>query len=214
MQQKIYCPVCFAEVVDEVKDCPICQTNFQEWKHRDTTLEQFLHNLKHPDFQVHDNSMKKLENQPSSPAVISLAKYALAYPDDIWQNCQIIKILKKIPPSTQKETAFKMLSTHPVKIIREAVAKIENHDDVNGIKIINLSILQPNIPARIKDIEIGVYGKSLINRFRAMGIITEKPVMVLRKSCFGGPIHLRVGANTELAIRREEAKTVIVESLI
>ncbi len=47
-----------------------------------------------------------------------------------------------------------------------------------------------------------------------MGVVAEKPIMVLRKSCLGGPIHIRVGANTGLAIRREEVKTIVVEPLI
>ncbi|MGB3510163.1 MAG: FeoA domain-containing protein [Microcoleaceae cyanobacterium] len=214
MQNQFYCPVCFAEVVEQVKNCPICHTNFEQWKQKYTDLEQIIHSLKHPNSQVRQNSIKKLANQQNPKVAIALAECALAYPDDIWQNCEIIKALRKILPSTEKETAFKMLLTHPVKIIREAAEKSEKVDNKNLIKTIKLSDLNPQNPAIIKHIEVGTYGKGLVKRLTAMGVVVEKPIIVLRKSWFSGPIHLRVGANTELAIRREEAKTVMVKPLI
>lgn len=214
MQTKFYCPVCFAEVVDEVKNCPVCHTNFEQWKQKHTDLEQIIYSLKHPKIKVRQNSIKELRNQQNPKVAIALAECALVYPDDIWQNCEIIKTLRKIPPSTETETAFKMLLNHPVKIIREAARQSQEIDDKNTTKTINLSSLNPKIPAIIKHIEFGTYGKGLVKRLTAMGVVVEKPIMVLRKSWFGGPIHLRVGANTELAIRREEAKIIMVKPLI
>lgn len=214
MEHQLYCPFCFAEVVDEVQNCPVCQTNFEQWKQEHTDLEQIIHSLKHSNSKVRQNSIKNLEQQPNPQAAIALADCALADPNDIWQGCAIIKALRKIPPSKEKETAFQMLLTHPIKIIRAAAAQPQVLDNENTRKTINLFSLNPQIPAIIKHIEIGTYGQGLIQRLTAMGVVPEKPIMVLRKGCFGGPIHIRVGTNTELAIRREQAKTVIVELLI
>lgn len=47
-------------------------------------------------------------------------------------------------------------------------------------------------------------------RLTAMGIITNKPIQVLRKGGLGGPIHLRVSSTTELAMRRREAAQIRV----
>jgi ferrous iron transport protein A len=44
----------------------------------------------------------------------------------------------------------------------------------------------------------------------ALGIVPEKPIQVLRKAGFGGPLHVRVGVTTEVAIRRREAARVKV----
>ena len=46
-----------------------------------------------------------------------------------------------------------------------------------------------------------------------MGIISDKPIQVLRKAWFGGPLHIRVGSTTEIAIRQQEAKMVQVRRL-
>jgi ferrous iron transport protein A len=44
-----------------------------------------------------------------------------------------------------------------------------------------------------------------------MGILPDKPIQVLRKAMFGGPIHLRIGSTTEVAMRRTEAQLIAVE---
>ncbi|NEP84594.1 MAG: ferrous iron transport protein A [Okeania sp. SIO3B3] len=106
-----------------------------------------------------------------------------------------------------------MLSNHPEKKFFEA----ENNPDLDSqttTQLIDLSCLDIQKSAIIKIIEIDTYGEVLIKRLKAMGVVPEKQIMVLRKSCFGGPIHIRVGISTELAIRREEAKTIFVKPLI
>jgi ferrous iron transport protein A len=50
----------------------------------------------------------------------------------------------------------------------------------------------------------------LAQRLHALGIVPEKPIQVLRKAGFGGPLHVRVGVTTEVAIRRREAARVKV----
>jgi ferrous iron transport protein A len=52
----------------------------------------------------------------------------------------------------------------------------------------------------------------LAQRLQALGIVPDKPVQVLRKAGFGGPLHVRVGVTTEVAIRRREASRVRVRT--
>lgn len=47
-------------------------------------------------------------------------------------------------------------------------------------------------------------------RLEALGLVPNKPVRVLRRALFGGPLHVRVGSTTEIAIRRSEAQMVLV----
>ena len=106
-----------------------------------------------------------------------------------------------------------MLSNNPEEIISDP----ENNQDLDSkttTQLLDLSCLDIQSPAIIKRIEIDTYGEVLVKRLQAMGVVPEKQIMVLRKSCFGGPIHIRVGVSTELAIRREEAKTIFVQPLI
>ncbi|MDY7005463.1 MAG: FeoA family protein [Cyanobacteriota bacterium] len=105
-----------------------------------------------------------------------------------------------------------MLSNHPEKIIFDATNN-QDLDSKTTTQLIDLSCLDIQNSAIIKRIEIDTYGEVLVKRLKAMGIVPEKQIMVLRKSCFGGPIHIRVGISTELAIRREEAKTIFVQPL-
>ena len=47
-------------------------------------------------------------------------------------------------------------------------------------------------------------------RLEAMGLIADKSVRVIRSAWLRGPLHVRVGSTTEIAIRRSEAKLVNV----
>ncbi|MEB3343400.1 FeoA family protein [Okeania sp.] len=51
----------------------------------------------------------------------------------------------------------------------------------------------------------------IVQRLTAMGIVSERPVQVLRKAIFNGPLHIRVGATTEIAIRLQEAEMIIIK---
>ncbi|MEL4895670.1 FeoA family protein [Crocosphaera sp. Alani8] len=55
-------------------------------------------------------------------------------------------------------------------------------------------------------------GNGFKTRLEAMGIVPGKPVQVLRSAWLGGPLGVRVGSTTEIAIRRSEAELVIVEA--
>ena len=42
-----------------------------------------------------------------------------------------------------------------------------------------------------------------------MGIVPNKSIKVLRKGLLNGPLHIRIGTTTEIAIRRREAELVL-----
>jgi ferrous iron transport protein A len=67
--------------------------------------------------------------------------------------------------------------------------------------------------AIVSEIRVGRHGQGLSNRLEAMGMITNKLVTVLRKAGLGGPLHVRIGLTTEVAIRRAEAKMVGIQLL-
>ncbi len=48
-------------------------------------------------------------------------------------------------------------------------------------------------------------------RLAALGFINGRRVEVLRQAVWGGPMHVRVGFSTEIAIRRQEAATIILK---
>jgi ferrous iron transport protein A len=50
----------------------------------------------------------------------------------------------------------------------------------------------------------------LARRLAAIGITPDKQIEVLRKAYFKGPLHIRVGTTTEIAIRRQEAQMIQV----
>ena len=76
--------------------------------------------------------------------------------------------------------------------------------------VLNLSELSVGTVALVNSIVHGIHGQGLATRLEAMGIMPNKPIQVLRKAWLGGPIHIRVGTTTELVIRRQEAKNILV----
>ena len=54
--------------------------------------------------------------------------------------------------------------------------------------------------------------QGIVQRLAAMGVISDKPVQVLRKASFNGPLHIRVGATTEIAIRPHEAEMIVIKT--
>ena len=73
-----------------------------------------------------------------------------------------------------------------------------------------LSDLSIGKMAIIDQISLGDHGQALICRLEAIGITPDKPIQVLHKALMGGPLHIRVGATTEIAIRRQEAEKVLI----
>lgn len=76
-----------------------------------------------------------------------------------------------------------------------------------------LSELESGKPAIVEHIQLNCHRQELGKRLTAMGIIPDKSIQVLRKAWFGGPLHIRVGSTTEIAIRRQEAEMVRVRLL-
>jgi ferrous iron transport protein A len=76
-----------------------------------------------------------------------------------------------------------------------------------------LSELESGKPAIVDQVHLNRHGQELAKRLVAMGIISDKPIEVLRKAWLGGPLHIRVGSTTEIAIRRQEAQMVRVRCL-
>jgi len=65
--------------------------------------------------------------------------------------------------------------------------------------------------ALVDQVALGSHGQGLATRLEAMGIIPNKPIRVLRKAWLGGPLHIQVGSTTEIAIRRQEARNVLIQ---
>lgn len=76
-----------------------------------------------------------------------------------------------------------------------------------------LSELKSGQLAVVQQLDLKSHRQELGNRLTAMGMIPDKPIQVLRKAWFGGPLHIRVGSTTEIAIRRQEADLVRVRRL-
>ncbi|MFS8180027.1 FeoA family protein [Pseudovibrio denitrificans] len=56
-------------------------------------------------------------------------------------------------------------------------------------------------------------GRALVVRLNALGINIGKEVSVIRLAWLGGPMLLRVNQATQVAIRRSEARCVVVEEI-
>ncbi len=69
---------------------------------------------------------------------------------------------------------------------------------------------EPDQIMEVDSLDGGPYGEGLLSRFRAMGIATGHPVCVRRRGWFGGPLVVRVGQTTEVAMRRSEATLITV----
>ncbi len=54
--------------------------------------------------------------------------------------------------------------------------------------------------------------QGIVQRLAAMGVVSDRPVQVLRKAKFNGPLHIRVGATTEIAIRPHEAEMIVIKT--
>lgn len=71
--------------------------------------------------------------------------------------------------------------------------------------------LSINQVAVVEAIQTASTEKGFKTRLEAMGITPGKPVRVLRSAILGGPLQVRVGSTTEIAIRRSEANLVKVK---
>ena len=63
---------------------------------------------------------------------------------------------------------------------------------------------------RIERLETSSHGAALTRRLLAMGLVPDMVVTLIRKAPLGGPLHVRVGSTTEIALRRAEAACIRV----
>lgn len=75
----------------------------------------------------------------------------------------------------------------------------------------SLSELKPGQMAVVEKVDIKQSGEGLARRLEAMGLTANRPIQVLRQAWLGGPLHIRVGSTTEIAIRRHEADGILVK---
>lgn len=73
-----------------------------------------------------------------------------------------------------------------------------------------LSELDSGKTALVSELQPNTCDQGLACRLQALGIVPNKTITVLRKGWFGGPLHVRVGVTTEVAIRRQEAARVLI----
>ena len=77
----------------------------------------------------------------------------------------------------------------------------------------NLSELKLGEIALVEYLRLKRHSQGLAKRLAAIGIVPNKQIIVIRKAGFGGPLHIRVGSTTEVAIRHQEAQMVQVRYL-
>jgi ferrous iron transport protein A len=73
---------------------------------------------------------------------------------------------------------------------------------LNPMTLLDLAVAQ---------VFLGSHGQGLATRLKAMGISPRKPIRVLRKAWLGDSLHIQVGSTTEIAIRRQEARNVLIQ---
>jgi ferrous iron transport protein A len=74
-----------------------------------------------------------------------------------------------------------------------------------------LAELKPGTTAIVQEIQLSRHGKALSSRLQALGITPNRSIKILRKAILGGPLHIRIGTTTEIAIRRQEAEMILVK---
>lgn len=118
------CPNCFAELAPDVNVCPACGTDSTAWEATHTYEERLIHALGHPLSETRMASIISLGNRGDPAAAMPLAHCALAYPDDVVQNLEIVRSIDEMPAGPGRERALDSLRQHPARPIRRAVAGV------------------------------------------------------------------------------------------
>ena len=63
---------------------------------------------------------------------------------------------------------------------------------------------------RIERLETTHHGIALTRRLAALGLVPDRIVTLIRRAPLCGPLHVRVGSTTEIALRRAEAACIRV----
>ncbi|WP_045680677.1 FeoA family protein [Martelella endophytica] len=80
-------------------------------------------------------------------------------------------------------------------------------------RIVSLESLQPGESGIVEIVEAGQFENGLSVRLRALGLSSTHQVSMVRRGWFGGPLVVRAGKATEIAIRRTEAELVKVRKV-
>lgn len=70
-----------------------------------------------------------------------------------------------------------------------------------------------NESAVVEYIDSSPFGMGLVMRLESMGFVKNNPIRVIKKSILNGPIKVRVGSTTDLAIRMSEASLVKIRRI-
>ncbi|NEQ40641.1 MAG: ferrous iron transport protein A [Okeania sp. SIO3I5] len=76
----------------------------------------------------------------------------------------------------------------------------------------NLSDLKTGQIAIIDRIISTEHTQGIVQKLKAMGVASNKPVQILREAKFCSSLHIRVGSSTEIAIPHQEAEMIIVKA--
>lgn len=77
-------------------------------------------------------------------------------------------------------------------------------------EVVTLDVLLPGEGGIVELVESGIFENGLSVRLRALGVSSTKEILMVRHGWFGGPLVVRAGKATEIAIRRTEATLVKV----
>lgn len=116
---KFFCPNCFAEISEDTRICPQCETDIAAWMSSHNYFQRLIKALKHPVSEVRMSAIMSLGNQGNSKAAGPLVDCAFDWPADTVQNLEILVALTKLPLNADNKKALKRLHDHPARIIRE-----------------------------------------------------------------------------------------------
>ncbi len=122
---QFFCLVCFAGMAADERDAPcrVCGARIEEWKRRDYT-ERLIHALRHPNPEVRIGAIVSLGNRRDPRAALPLAECALTHPVDVVQALAIVRALRIIPSTPERDTALDMRAAHPARAVRRAVSHL------------------------------------------------------------------------------------------
>lgn len=76
----------------------------------------------------------------------------------------------------------------------------------------NLSDLKTGQIAIVDRIISTEHTQGIVEKLKGMGVVSNKPVQILREAKFRSPLHIRVSSNTEIAIPHQEAEMILVKT--
>lgn len=88
-----------------------------------------------------------------------------------------------------------------------AAAASTTADHRSRLRLVDMA---PGAKVQVAAVGVGEFGAGLATRLAAMGVVPGKRLKLLRRAAFGGPLVVRVGTTTEIAIRCAEASLIDV----